>query len=157
MSAQTVGRQLGLLHRLPAEQAIQPADPRWVRRRLLTYQQVAGIPAMRTFTDRDAYACAKGEPLRPDAAGEAHTGLPGSRLTVPLVFVDPARCGTRALAETVVAHEVTHARYLSLGHSQRFFDRVQELLDGVAAQENRLGAGPATTVALTLLRRAVAA
>ena len=137
MSGQCVSRQLALVHHLPAAEALLPATPAWTQDRFRRYCHAAGLPAAVLFTDRTRYAHAKGEPVRHDAAGETHFGLPGQRLRVPLVLIDPARCGTRALTETVIAHEVVHARYPSLGHSARFFHHVQQLLDTVAAADGR--------------------
>lgn len=37
----------------------------------------------------------------------------------------------RGIAESVIAHEITHLRFRTLGHGVRFFKRVQESIDTV--------------------------
>lgn len=57
--------------------------------------------------------------------GTITRAAPGSAF----MFINPRSGSTGWFADTVIAHEITHLRFRSLGHSQRLFVRVQETLD----------------------------
>jgi hypothetical protein len=95
-----------------------------------------GIQGTRIISDRQEWQTATGyalaEPiwgLVDKARGKTVKDDPraGTREDPLLLFLDLKKiCISKGFAESVIGHEVTHLRYKSLGHSQQFFNRVQE-------------------------------
>ena len=46
-----------------------------------------------------------------------------------VIYVDPAKAANCGDLERVIAHELGHLRWPSLGHRAQFFERVQQILD----------------------------
>ncbi len=120
----TEARHHALVHHLPADEATLPADAAWVTARIHRYALAVGVDPVVAFTDATGYGTATGRPVPPSCWGQADWGT--SRR---LVYVAPAKCGTRAVAELVTAHEIGHLRWPATRHSTRFFSHVQTLLD----------------------------
>lgn len=118
-------RHGGLRHHLDADEAALPATRTWVVDRIHHYADLAGVEPIEAFTDPVGYAARTGRRISPHCWGQADWAT-GRRL----VYVDPARCRTRAAAELVTAHEIGHLRWPAARHSTRFFHHVQTLLDG---------------------------
>lgn len=130
MSDTTMRRHFSLRHRLGPAEAAQPATHEWVAERIHRYAEVAGVaPVVAITTGRD-YQARTGRPVGRQLWGEADW----SSGELPLVYVDPAKTGSRAQAELVVAHEVAHVRWRSYGHRRVLFERCQELIEKVSAQ-----------------------
>ena len=129
-------RHGGLRHHLNGTAAVLATDT-WVVDRIHHYATLAGVDPVEAFTDPDGYAARTGRRISPHCWGQADWAT-GRRL----VYVDPARCRTRAAAELVTAHEIGHLRWPAARHTPRFFDHVQALLDG---QERLCGNAAAGT------------
>lgn len=124
-------RHFALRHRLGTEEAAKPATRAWVSERIHRYAEVAGVGAVAAVTTAAAYQALSGRPVVEGMWGEANWSC-GER---PVVYVDPAKAGTRAQAELVVAHEVAHVRWRSYGHRTVLFERCQQLIDRLALEE----------------------
>lgn len=132
----TEARHHALVHHLPADEATLPADAAWVTARIHRYALAAGVDPVVAFTDATGYGTATGRPVPSICWGQADWGT--SRR---LVYVDPAKCGTRAVAELVAAHEIGHLRWPTARHTLRFFRNVQSLLDS-PERETQLAVAP---------------
>lgn len=126
MSATTVRRHFALRHHLGPVEADAAAAP-WVRQRIRRYAAAAGLEVVAAVTCPAEHESRTGRPVGPHTWGD---GWAGPEL---VVYVDPARCATKGMAELVVAHDVGHLRWRSYGHRRVFFTRVQDLIDQVAA------------------------
>lgn len=133
MSAITQQRHFALRHRLDAEEASAPASDHWVAERIHHYAAVAHVGPVVALVRAEEHQARSGRPVDPFTWGNADWS--GSEL---LVYVDPAKCGTKGAAELVVAHEVGHLRWRSYRHREVFFTRVQDLID----QANEHPSGP---------------
>lgn len=120
-------RHAALRHHLSATDALRPATDSWVVERDHHYAQAAGVDPVQAFNVPTAYATATGRRISPHCWGQADWAT--SRR---LVYVDPARCRTRAAAELVTAHEIGHLRWPQARHSCLFFRNVQALLSSAA-------------------------
>lgn len=121
-------RHNGLRHHLSDTDALLPATDTWVADRIHHYAHLAGVDPVEAFTDPGPYAAATGRRVSPNCWGQADWAT-----TRRLVYVDPARCHTRAAAELVTAHEIGHLRWPKARHTCRFFRNVQTLLTAAAA------------------------
>ncbi len=117
-------RHHALRHHLPTDEAALAATPTWVAGRVDRYAALAALGPVEVFTEPDPYQAATRRAVPANCWGQADWA--NARR---LVYVDPAKCGTRAAAELVVAHEVGHLRWPTAGHTARFFRHVQTLLD----------------------------
>lgn len=120
-------RHGSLRHHLGATEAGLVATDTWVVDRIHHYAAIAGIAPVEAFTDPASYAARTRRRISPHCWGQADWAT-GRRL----VYVDPARCRTRAAAELVTAHEIGHLRWPAARHSRRFFVHVQSLLNAEA-------------------------
>ncbi len=108
-------RHGGLRHHLNDTDAATPATHTWVVDRIHHYAGLAGVDPVEAFTDPIGYTARTGRRVSPHCWGQADWAT-GRRL----VYVDPARCRTRAAAELVTAHEIGHLRWPAARHSTRF-------------------------------------
>ncbi len=120
----TESRHQALRHHLPGTEAEVPATDNWVLDRIALHAASAGVDPVEAFTDPAAYEAVTHRPVPANCWGQADWA--GGRR---LVYVDPAKCGNRATAELVAAHEVSHLRWPTTRHTTRFFQHVQALLD----------------------------
>lgn len=161
--SQTYQRHLSL--RVPLEMltAIEPVSSSWILNRAhgwLDAFTVDGRRGTRIISDRQEWLTVTGyelaEPvwgLVDKARGETVKDDPrtGTRDDPFLLFLDLKRLTiSRGFAESVVAHEVTHLRYKSLGHSQQFFNRVQEGIFDLGDPSFRL-LGPRVSAILNIV------
>ena len=131
-------RHGSLRHHLGDTEADLVATDTWVVDRIHRYAAIAAISPVEAFTDPASYAARTGRRISPHCWGQADWAT-GRRL----VYVDPARCRTRAAAELVTAHEIGHLRWPTARHSRRFFEHVQSLLNAEAPSEAACGGKPA--------------
>lgn len=132
MSALVRHRQSLLRHHLDPADSATRADLWWLLTRTHAYAAAAGI-AVDVVLDQRSYHHWTGRTVGDWCAGAAYTGPVGARWPVPLIYLSPRLLPTRGDAETVIAHEVMHARWPSYGHKKIAFARAQQLLDTVAA------------------------
>jgi hypothetical protein len=140
MSAVTEQRHFALRHRLRAEEATEAALGEWVAERIHHYAAVAGLGRVVAVLTAEEHQARSGRLVGPNTWGNADWS--GSEL---LVYVDPAKCGTKGAAELVVAHEVGHLRWRSYRHRQVFFARVQALIDRAGTQPSSGATGAGAT------------
>lgn len=133
MSAVVQQRHQRLRHHLDPHDSAQPTDLWWLITRAHRYAAAAGI-TIDVVLDAQTYQRRTGLSVGTWWAGAAYTGPPGARLAVPLLYLNPRLLLTRGDAETVIAHEVMHARWPSYGHRRIAFERAQQLLDAVASE-----------------------
>lgn len=122
----TTARHFALAHRLDQAEAARPATEAWTLRRVNHILQVSGLDPshLTVITDPASLAELTGITIGPETLGLAERRPAGN-----VVYVDPAKTGTRGDMERLIAHEIAHLRWPSLGHRGRFFERVQQLLD----------------------------
>lgn len=121
----TTARHYALRHHLDDSQASAPATERWARHRVATLATAAGLDhhTITVTTTPEAFTAATGIDVGPADHGMA------SWADGRVVYVDPAKAATCGDLELVIAHELGHLRWPSLGHRAQFFERVQQLLD----------------------------
>ena len=125
----TQDRHFALAHRLAEAHAGIPATEVWIAQRAQRYAAVAGVDLHVVCTDPADYQERTGVEVGPNDWGSASWAYDHH-----VVFIDPTRGdGTRATVELVIAHEVAHLGWHTLRHLAGFFDRVQQLIDDVAA------------------------
>ncbi len=133
MSALVQTRHQQLRHRLNAHQAVRYADAAWLIARTHAYAAVAGV-RVEVVLNAAVYAQRTGLAVSDWWAGDTFTGPAGARRRIPIVYLNPALLPTRGDAETVIAHEIMHARWPSYGHRPVAFTRAQQLLDAFGAR-----------------------
>lgn len=121
----TTARHYALRHRLSDPIAAASATEPWVRQRVAALAIAAGLDthAITVTTTPEAFTAATGINVGPADHGMA------SWADARVIYVDPTKAGTRGDLERVIAHELGHLRWPSLGHRAQFFERVQRLLD----------------------------
>lgn len=140
--------------------ATEPVAPEWVLGRAKAWLDAyapGGSNGTRVITDRGQWAAVGGYPLPMSVWGnvdrargvdyqdQPRAGTPEDPF---LLFLDLGQLRiARGFAESVVGHEVTHLRFKTLGHGQRFFQRVQE---GIFALGDARAQAYAPTVASVL-------
>ena len=102
----------------------RPRD-RWARHRVAALAIAAGLDhhAITVTTTPEAFTTATGIDIGPTDHGMA------SWADARVIYVDPAKAANCGDLELVIAHELGHLRWPSLGHRAQFFERVQQLLD----------------------------
>ena len=125
-----------LRHHLDPVTASTPCDQWWLLTRAHEYAAAAGI-AIDVVLDAWSYRRRTGLDVGRWWAGAAYTGMPGERVTTPLVYLNPRLIPTRGEGELVIAHEIMHCRWPSYGHRAIAFTRAQGLLDRVAGMPAR--------------------
>ena len=121
----TTARHCALRHRLDPSVAATAATGPWARARVAALAATAGLdPAAITVTTTpEAFTAATGINIGPADHGMA------SWAAGQVLYIDPVKAGTCGDLERLIAHELGHLRWPSLGHRQRFFEHVQQLLD----------------------------
>lgn len=121
----TTARHFALRHHLGADVAAAPATEAWARARIAELARTAGLDTatLVVTTTPAAFRAVTGITVGPADHGMA------SWADTHVLYVDPAKAGTCGDLERLIAHELGHLRWPALGHRQRFFDRVQHLLD----------------------------
>ena len=104
-------RHGSLRHHLGDSEADLVATDTWVVGRIHHYAAIAGVAPVEAFTDPASYSSRTGRRISPNCWGQADWG------SGRLVYVDPARCRTRAAAELVTAHEIGHLRWPTARHT----------------------------------------
>ena len=121
----TTARHYTLRHRLSDPVASAPATEPWARHRVAALATAAGLDhdAITVTTTPEAFTAATGINVGPADHGMA------SWADARVIYIDPIKAGTRGDLERVIAHELGHLRWPSLGHRAQFFQRVQQMLD----------------------------
>ena len=121
----TTARHYALQHHLDDAVASAPATDRWARHRVAALAIAAGLDhhAITVTTTPEAFTTATGIDIGPTDHGMA------SWADARVIYVDPAKAANCGDLELVIAHELGHLRWPSLGHRVQFFGRVQQLLD----------------------------
>ena len=122
---------MALRSRLPFPQLVAPVGQVWIRNRCADY-------IARWLPDRDVQVTTSasqmsswsGVRIADTAMGMITRCSSGSAF----LFINSACASTGWFTDTVIAHEITHLRFRSLGHSRRFFVRAQEALDALGTQ-----------------------
>ncbi|RKE03010.1 hypothetical protein [Streptomyces sp. TLI_171] len=127
-SALTIARTRALRSPLPACEAALPADQLWLRARAQQFARAAGLRFLLVL-DSAKYTRLSGQRVGAEVVGRAYRGPESTRLPVPLLYLQQDALATRAEADQVLAHEVTHLKWPSYGHKVAAFDRAQWLLD----------------------------
>lgn len=127
----TVQRQMALRSRLPFAQLVAPVEQQWIHRRCADYI-ARWLPDrdIQVTTDLSQMSSWSGVPIADTVMGMITRCSSGSAF----LFINSACASTGWFADTVIGHEITHLRFRSLGHSQRFFVRAQETLDALGTQ-----------------------
>lgn len=133
MSAPALQRHLALRTSMPTGIGQMPVDVAWLSERADWYRR-RWLPNadIDIVFNRDDWAGIATKQPGPHDWGmiERVTGT-HSRL-----FIDPVVGFAAGFADTVIAHEITHARFRTLGHSDRFFARVQETLNAARVTQD---------------------
>jgi hypothetical protein len=164
MSSLAYRRHLALTVPVDPMIGVDPVTHEWVYTRVDAYLNTLIRTHVEVITDRRAWLDAGGRPLPAmtwgqvdRARGEPYTDTwdprAGTVADPLLLFFDLDQISVAgAFAESVIAHEVTHLRYRSLGHSRQFFVQVQKHLHLLREDPSALPGGGAVTVSDVLAR-----